>query len=50
VLAQAFLGMYFSYAVLQGFLSDTLDPEILAEDIAEQFVMIFVNGTILMEV
>ena len=45
VLAQAFLGMFFSYTVLQGLLLDSLQPEIASEDIVEQFVTLFVRGT-----
>jgi AcrR family transcriptional regulator len=45
-LAQAFLGMFFSYTVLQGFLEDTLQPEISSESLAEQFVTLFVRGTL----
>jgi AcrR family transcriptional regulator len=45
VLAQAFLGMFFSYTVLRGFLSDSLQPELSSEDIVEQFVTLFVHGT-----
>ena len=45
MLAQAFLGMFFSYTVLQGFLSDSLQPEISLEEIVEQFVTLFVRGT-----
>jgi AcrR family transcriptional regulator len=45
VLAQAFLGMFFSYTVLRGFLLDSLQPELSSEDIVEQFVTLFVHGT-----
>lgn len=45
VLAQAFLGMFFSYAVLQGFLLDTVQPILPNDEIVEQFVTIFVRGT-----
>jgi AcrR family transcriptional regulator len=44
-MAQAFLGMFFSYTILQGFLLDSLQPEISSEDILEQFVTLFVRGT-----
>lgn len=45
-LAQAFLGMFFSYTVLQGLLNDTLQPEISSEELAGQFVTLFVRGTL----
>ncbi|MFN2144583.1 MAG: TetR/AcrR family transcriptional regulator [Anaerolineales bacterium] len=44
VLAQAFLGMFFSYTVLQGFLLDSLSPEVTDEEIVTQFVDLFLNG------
>ena len=47
MLAQAFLGMFFSYTVLQGFLLDSLQPEISSEEIVEQFVTLFVRGTLI---
>jgi hypothetical protein len=47
VLAQAFLGMFFSYTVLRGFLLDSLQPEISSEEIVEQFVTLFVRGTLI---
>jgi AcrR family transcriptional regulator len=46
VLAQAFLGMFFSFVVLQGLLLDSLSPEIHATEIVEQFVSLFVRGTL----
>jgi len=49
VLAQAFLGMFFSFAVLQGFLLDSLSPEITATEIVEQFVTLFVRGTLVQQ-
>jgi hypothetical protein len=45
LLAQAFLGMFFSYVVLKGFLLDSTTPDVSAEEIAQQFVNIFVRGT-----
>jgi AcrR family transcriptional regulator len=45
LLAQAFLGMFFSYLVLEGFLGDTLQPELSLEQITEKFVNLFVQGT-----
>jgi AcrR family transcriptional regulator len=46
LLAQAFLGMFFSYAVLRGFLLDSIRPEISSEEVVEQFVTLFVLGTL----
>jgi len=45
-LAQAFLGMFFSYTVLRGFLRDTLSPELSSDEIVKQFVGLFVRGTL----
>lgn len=44
--AQAFLGMFFSYAVLRGFLGDSLQPEISSTEVVEQFVYLFAHGTL----
>lgn len=44
VLAQAFLGMFFSYTVLQGFLNDSLDPSLSEDQIAREFVDLFLHG------
>jgi AcrR family transcriptional regulator len=49
VMAQAFLGMFFSYTVLQGFLLDSLKPEVTAEEVVTQFVDLFVHGTLMEE-
>ena len=46
VLAQAFLGMFFSYVVLNRFLFDSLYPEISGDEIVVQFVSLFVRGTL----
>jgi AcrR family transcriptional regulator len=46
VMAQAFLGMFFSYAIATGFLEDAMDPELSTEELLAQFVDIFVMGTI----
>jgi AcrR family transcriptional regulator len=46
VLAQAFLGMFFSYVVLHGFLLDSLEPEVSPDEVVEQFVTLFVRGTL----
>ena len=44
-MAQAFLGMFFSYAIAAGLLEDSLQPELSTEDLLAQFVDIFVMGT-----
>jgi AcrR family transcriptional regulator len=46
-LAQAFLGMFFSYAILQGLLSDSIKPEISTDELVEQVVTVFVRGTLI---
>ena len=45
-MAQAFLGMFFSYAIATGLLEDLVDPELPTEELLAQFVDIFVMGTI----
>jgi AcrR family transcriptional regulator len=45
IMAQAFLGMFFSYVVLEGFLSDTLQPEVSPKQVAEQFTALFIRST-----
>ncbi len=45
VLAQAFLGMFFSYVVLHGFLLDDLKPDVSQEEVVEMFVALFIKGT-----
>jgi AcrR family transcriptional regulator len=45
-MAQAFLGMFFSYAIASGLLEDSMDPELPTEELLAQFVDIFVMGTI----
>jgi len=47
LLAQAFLGMFFSYTVLQGFLLDDLKPGLSPDEIIVQFVDLFVRGTLI---
>ena len=44
-MAQAFLGMFFSYAIGAGLLQDAMDPELSTEELLAQFVDIFVTGT-----
>ena len=46
-MAQAFLGMFFSYIVLQGLLFDSIQPEISSDELVEQFVTLFVRGTLI---
>lgn len=46
VLAQAFLGMFFFYTVIQGFLLDSPNPDLTSEEIVKQFVALFVRGTL----
>ena len=46
VLAQAFLGMFFFYAVIQGFLLDSPNPDLPSEEIVKRFVALFVRGTL----
>ncbi len=45
-LSQAFLGMFFFYAVMQGFLLGSSDSDLHSEEIVKQFVMLFVRGTL----
>lgn len=49
LLAQAFLGMFFSYTILHGFLLDSLEPEVTPDEIVAQFVDLFVRGTLIVE-
>lgn len=49
VLAQAFLGMFFSYSILLGFLGDSLQPDITSDEIVAQFVSLFVLGTLIVK-
>jgi AcrR family transcriptional regulator len=46
VMAQAFMGMFFSHAIAAGLLDDSIDPELSNQDLLAQFVDIFVRGTI----
>jgi AcrR family transcriptional regulator len=45
-MAQAFLGMFFSYAIATGLLEDSVAPELPTEELLAQFVDIFVMGTV----
>ena len=45
VMAHAFFSMLFGYAIGQGTLTEPLSPEISLNEIVEQFIHIFVNGT-----
>jgi AcrR family transcriptional regulator len=49
VMAQAFLGMFFALAILQGFLAGSVEPELENEVLVAQFVDIFVDGTLSQE-
>lgn len=46
VLAQAFLGMFFSYTVIQGFLFDTSEQSLSSAEIVKHYVALFVRGTL----
>ncbi|MBN1666639.1 MAG: TetR/AcrR family transcriptional regulator [Anaerolineales bacterium] len=46
VLAQAFMGMFFSYGIAREMLDSKIAPGVSQEKIIIQFVDIFVNGTI----
>lgn len=46
-LAQAFLGMFISYTILRGFLSEAIKPEISSDELVEQVVTVFVRGTLI---
>jgi AcrR family transcriptional regulator len=43
--AQAFWGMFFSYSISLGLLSEPVEPELSFDEIVEQFVEVFVSGT-----
>jgi AcrR family transcriptional regulator len=45
-MAQAFLGMFFSYAISLNILDEKLSPGINQEDLISQFVEIFISGTL----
>jgi AcrR family transcriptional regulator len=45
-MAQAFMGMFFTYMITQCILNDPVDPEMQTDDVVAQFVDIFVEGTI----
>ena len=46
VMAQAFAGMFFSYALVEELFGDSIAPELSREELIAQFVDIFMNGTI----
>jgi AcrR family transcriptional regulator len=46
VAAQAFSGMLFAYAIAQGLLDDTIEPQVDTEELVDQFVDIFMNGMV----
>jgi AcrR family transcriptional regulator len=45
-LAQAFIGMLFSYTIGRGMLGDEIAPALSVEDLVVQFVDIFIDGTV----
>jgi len=45
-MAQAFLGMFFSYAISLNILDEKLSPGISTDELVSQFVEIFINGTL----
>ena len=45
-MAQAFIGMFFTYIITSGMLEDPIEPEIQTEDLITLFVDIFIKGTI----
>jgi AcrR family transcriptional regulator len=45
VMAQAFMGMFFSYAIGLAMLGEVPEPELAAEELAVKFVDMFVHGT-----
>jgi AcrR family transcriptional regulator len=46
VMAQGFLGMFFSYGIARAILGSNIAPEVPQEDIITEFVDIFVQGTL----
>jgi AcrR family transcriptional regulator len=46
VMAQGFLGMFFSYAIARQMLDSQIAPGIPPEDLVTHFVDIFINGTL----
>ena len=47
LLAQAFLGIFFSYNVLSGLLMDSLEPQISVDQIVDESVAVFARGTLI---
>lgn len=45
-MAQAFIGMFFTYIITSGMLEDPIKPKIEAEQLISLFVDIFIKGTI----
>ena len=45
-LAQAFIGMFFSYTIGRGILEDEIAPALSIEDLVVQFVDLFIDGTV----
>lgn len=46
VLAQAFLGMFFAYAISLNILDEAISPQISNSDLVAQFVDVFIAGTL----
>jgi AcrR family transcriptional regulator len=47
ILAQGFLGMFFSYGIAREILDSKIAPDIPQEEIIEEFIDIFIEGTVL---
>jgi AcrR family transcriptional regulator len=46
LMAQGFLGMFFSYAIAREMLGSEIAPEVPTEDLVAKFVDIFIHGTL----
>lgn len=46
-MAQAFLGMFFSYAIILNILEEEVSPEMDVDELVAQFVEIFISGTLI---
>jgi hypothetical protein len=44
-MAQAFLGMFFSYAISLNILQEEVSPQLNTDELVSQFVEIFISGT-----
>ena len=45
-MAQAFIGMFFAYAIVLNFIDEAIEPSISNEELVAQFVDIFIEGTL----